>query len=111
MSASGYLLAWCVYLVAAVTMGIVVCGLFRHVRPVVFQFLLRLSVAAVLLTPCLLDEDYGLWVPAIAALGFNFVGLHTVPLVDAITALCAGIGLAFLLAGVAHHVMKWREEP
>ena len=110
MSAGSYLLAWGVYLAASVTLVVVVCGLFRRVRPVIFQFLLRLSMPALLLTPCVLDEDYGFLAPAIVVLGFNFLGLHNVPAVDAAAALSAGLGFAFLLSGVAHHAMK-RGEP
>ncbi len=109
MSAGSYLLAWLLYALSAIALASLISWHGRHVQPVIFQFLLRMSLFSALLAPCALDWENRLLVPAIVALALNVLGLHSVPLDTALASLSGGIGIAFLLSGLLHHAMRFRE--
>ena len=98
MSSNEYFLAWMVYGLSCFFVTIFWFWMTSLFSSMVVKLFLRLPVMALLLTPMPHALDQSLYVPAIAAVAFDFIGKDSLRLSEDIMTLLTGVLASLVLA-------------
>ncbi len=98
MSSNEYFLAWTVYLVSSFFVVMFWCWVTSLFKSLTLRLVLRLPVMAVLLTPIPHLLDPSLYVPAVAAVAFDFIGKNPEAMSSDVMTLLAAVIASLIIA-------------